>query len=163
MPAGCCACRRAEARQACGSFVCIAACAAYGDRSSPTNGRARHLGAARCRRSTPAGLSSVLVRCCPLLSVSVRTPVSLHVALCIAPAAHRFYPRPPPLPSVLSQHSSRFIVRTCPLMSVSVRTTALLHEALGSAPAASLGYSASRLKSSFLQKYYQKIIFRLEI
>ena len=52
-------------------------------------------------RSAPAGLSSVLVRCCPYPSVSVRTTVSLHVALCIAPAASR----PPvlslPFPAIL--------------------------------------------------------------
>ncbi len=61
---------------------------------------------------------SVAVRCCPYPSVQLHSS-TWHPR--IAPAAHRSYPRPPPLLSALSQRSSRFIVRTCPLMSVDVR------------------------------------------
>ena len=99
--------------------------------------------------ATPIGFVGALQSLLsPYFSVPLRTTVSLHEALCIAPAAHRSYSRPPPLPSALSQRSSRFIVRTCPLMSVSVRTPVSLHVALCIAPAASRRAGARQARGS---------------
>ena len=110
MPVGGCACRWAEAQQAGGSWVSCAACAAYGDtvlsqrsnrfivRTCPLMSvsvrttaqfhvAARNAPAAhRLYRSAPAGLSSVLVRCCPYPSVQLHSS-TWHPRK--APAAHR--------------------------------------------------------------------------
>ena len=73
-----------------------------------------------------------IVRFSPLLSVIVRTPVSLHVALshCASrppvlspPAAHRFYPRQPPTGFIPASRHSHRLYRSTPagLSSVLVR------------------------------------------